>query len=106
SSPLKDILKACLSYSNNFLSERLGNAVGGPQGVAQIVRQEAKIPFEEFQIASSSGLGINRVTPRAMLKIFRGLHDELAKAKMSPTDIMPVAGVDEGTLKNRFTDFR
>jgi D-alanyl-D-alanine carboxypeptidase/D-alanyl-D-alanine-endopeptidase (penicillin-binding protein 4) len=106
SSPLKDILKACLSYSNNFLAERLGNSVGGTYAVQNIVVREAKIPFEEFQIASTSGLGINRVTPRAMMKVFRTLQNELHKNKISPTDIMPVAGVDEGTLKNRFTDYR
>jgi D-alanyl-D-alanine carboxypeptidase/D-alanyl-D-alanine-endopeptidase (penicillin-binding protein 4) len=106
SSPLKDILKICLSYSNNFLAERLGDAVGGVFGVQRIVLETAQIPFEEFQIVTASGLGVNRVTPRAMMKIFRALHNELAKHKMSPTDIMPVAGIDEGTLKNRFTDFR
>jgi D-alanyl-D-alanine carboxypeptidase/D-alanyl-D-alanine-endopeptidase (penicillin-binding protein 4) len=106
SSPLKDILKACLSYSNNFLSERLADSVGGVYGVQNIVIREAKIPFEEFQIASTSGLGVNRVTPRAMMKIFRALQNELVKNKLSPTDIMPVAGIDEGTLKNRFTDYR
>ncbi|HEX8567054.1 MAG TPA: D-alanyl-D-alanine carboxypeptidase [Pyrinomonadaceae bacterium] len=106
SSPLKDILKACLSYSNNFLAERLGDSVGGTYGVQNIVIREAKIPFEEFQIASTSGLGTNRVTPRAMMKIFRALQNELVKNKLSPTDIMPVAGIDEGTLKNRFTDYR
>lgn len=106
SSPLKDILKLCLSYSNNFVAERLGDAVGGPSGVQNIVQREAKVPFEEFQIASTSGLGISRVTPRAMMKIFRALHNELVKNKISPTDVMPVAGIDEGTLKNRFNDFR
>lgn len=103
SSPLKDILKACLSYSNNFLAERLGNAVGGTYAVQNIVIREAKIPFEEFQIASTSGLGVNRVTPRAMMKVFKQLQSEMLKNKISPTDILPVAGVDEGTLKNRFT---
>ena len=102
SSPLKDILKACLSYSNNFLAERLGDTVGGAYMVANIVRQEANIPVEELYLASSSGLGINRVTPRAMMKVFRALHNELSKHKMSITDILPVAGIDEGTLKNRF----
>lgn len=106
SAPLKDILKACLSYSNNFLSERLGEAVGGTYMVGNIIRQELGISIAEFQIQTSSGLGINRVTPRAMMKVFRGLHNELAKYKMSVTDVLPVAGVDEGTLKNRFTDFR
>lgn len=106
SSPLKDILKACLSYSNNFLAERLGDAIGGYYNVERVVEQAAKIEPAEFQLASSSGLGINRVTPRAMMSVFRALHGELAKYKMSITDILPVAAVDEGTLKNRFTDFR
>lgn len=106
SSPLKDILKACLSYSNNFVAERLGDSIGGPLSVERIVEQEAHIAPEEFNIASSSGLGVNRVTPRAMMKVFRALHGELAKFKMSITDILPVAGIDEGTLKNRFTDFK
>lgn len=106
SAPLKDILKACLSYSNNFLAERLGEVVGGTYMVANITRQAANIPTEELYLATSSGLGINRVTPRAMMKVFRALHNELAHYKMSVTDIMPVAAVDEGTLKNRFTDFR
>ncbi len=105
SSPLKDILKACLSYSNNFVAERLGDSIGGALSVERIVEQEAHVAPEEFQIASSSGLGINRVTPRAMMKVFRALHGELAKSKMSITDILPVAGIDEGTLKNRFTGF-
>ena len=105
SSPLKDILKACLSYSNNFVAERLGDAIGGALSVERIVEQEAHVAPEEFQIASSSGLGINRVTPRAMMRVFRALHGELAKSKMSITDILPVAGIDEGTLKNRFTGF-
>lgn len=106
SSPLKDILKTCMSYSNNFVSERLGDTVGGTMAVERIVQQEARIAPEEFQISTSSGLGINRVTPRAMMRLFRALHGELSKYKMSITDVLPVAGVDEGTLKNRFTDFR
>lgn len=106
SSPLKDILKACLSYSNNFLAERLGDAVGGYYNVERIVEQEAKIAPADFYIASASGLGVNRVTPRAMMQVFRAFHNELAKNKMSITDVLPVAAVDEGTLKNRFTEFR
>jgi D-alanyl-D-alanine carboxypeptidase/D-alanyl-D-alanine-endopeptidase (penicillin-binding protein 4) len=38
-----------------------------------------------------------------MMKIFRALRDELAKNKLSPSDIMPVAGVDPGTLQKRYT---
>src|SRR5688500_4834791 len=38
-----------------------------------------------------------------MMKIFRALRAELRKNKLSTTDIMPVAGIDPGTLEDRFT---
>jgi D-alanyl-D-alanine carboxypeptidase len=38
-----------------------------------------------------------------MMKIFRGLRTELQKNKLTPADIMPVAGMDPGTLEDRFT---
>jgi D-alanyl-D-alanine carboxypeptidase/D-alanyl-D-alanine-endopeptidase (penicillin-binding protein 4) len=38
-----------------------------------------------------------------MMKIFRALRTELQKNKLTPGDIMPVAGIDPGTLEDRFT---
>jgi D-alanyl-D-alanine carboxypeptidase len=41
-----------------------------------------------------------------MMSLLRVLRSELAKSKMTFADIMPVAGIDKGTLENRFdTDF-
>jgi serine-type D-Ala-D-Ala carboxypeptidase/endopeptidase (penicillin-binding protein 4) len=92
STPVREILKAVLCYSNNFLSERLGDTLGGPFAVARIVQLNAGVPPAEFSLATSSGLGYNRVTPNAY--------------KMTFMDIMPVAGIDKGTLEGRFdTDF-
>ncbi len=106
SAPLREIVKVTLCYSNNFLSERLGDMVGGPYAVSRIVQLNAGIPTNEFALQSSSGLGINRVTPTAMMKLLRTLRTELAKNRMTFVDIMPVAGIDKGTLENRFdTDF-
>ena len=106
SATMREILKVTLCYSNNFLSERLGDMLGGPYAVARVVQQGAQIAPEEFYIQTASGLGQNRVTPRAMMKLLRTLRNELAKNKMSFTDIMPVAGIDKGTLEGRFdTDF-
>jgi D-alanyl-D-alanine carboxypeptidase len=104
SSRLVDVLKALLCYSNNFMAERIGDTVGGPQGVASAVIRKLKINPDEVALASTSGLGVNRVTPRAMMKILRGLSDELAKNKLSLSDILPVAGIDPGTLEDRYTD--
>jgi D-alanyl-D-alanine carboxypeptidase/D-alanyl-D-alanine-endopeptidase (penicillin-binding protein 4) len=106
SAPLREIVKVTMCYSNNFLAERLGDMVGGPYRVAQIAQQGAGVSPQEFILQTSSGLGINRVTPRAMMRLMRALRNDLAKYKMTFTDIMPVAGVDKGTLEGRFdTDF-
>ncbi|MDQ2922465.1 MAG: D-alanyl-D-alanine carboxypeptidase, partial [Acidobacteriota bacterium] len=103
SSRLTDVLKVLLCYSNNFMAERIGDSLGGTQSVRRRLINTLAIPPGEIQLASLSGLGINRVTPRAMMKIFRELRKELQKNKLSPADIMPVAGVDPGTLEDRFT---
>lgn len=103
SSKLIDVLKVLLCYSNNFMAERIGDTMGGADGVRRFIMREVGLSPTEVQLASTSGLGVNRVTPRAMIKIFRALREELAKYKLSPSDIMPVAGVDPGTLQKRFT---
>ena len=103
SSKLTDVLKVLLCYSNNFMAERIGDSLGGTQSVRHHLINTLAIPPDEIKLASLSGLGINRVTPRAMMRIFRELRKELQKNKLSPAEIMPVAGVDPGTLEDRFT---
>lgn len=102
SAKIREIIKATLCYSNNFLAERLGDMLGGPYAVARIVQQGAGIQPAEFSIQTASGLGLNRVTPNAMMKLLRTLRSDLARYRMTFADIMPVAGVDKGTLENRF----
>lgn len=104
SSRLVDVLKALLCYSNNFMAERIGETIGGPQGVSNTVVNRLKINPDEVSLSSTSGLGVNRVTPRAMMKILRGLREELAKNRLLLSDILPVAGIDPGTLEDRYTD--
>ncbi len=105
SSKLTDILKVLLCYSNNFMAERLGDSIGGVEAVQRTLTGTFGIAPWEVRLSSLSGLGVNRVTPRAMMKIFRALREELRKYRLSTTDIMPVAGIDPGTMQDRFTDF-
>ncbi len=102
SAPMRDIVKAMMCYSNNELSEALGDMVGGPYAIARTVQQDTGSLPMEFSLQTASGLGINRVTPRAMMKLLRQLRSQLEGWKMSFTDIMPVAGMDDGTLEGRF----
>jgi D-alanyl-D-alanine carboxypeptidase len=104
SSRLVDVLKALLCYSNNFMAERIGEMIGGPTGVGLSVTKRLSMSPDEVALSSTSGLGVNRITPRVMMKILRGLRDELAKNKLTLSDILPVAGVDPGTLEDRYTD--
>jgi D-alanyl-D-alanine carboxypeptidase/D-alanyl-D-alanine-endopeptidase (penicillin-binding protein 4) len=103
SSKLTDVLKVLLCYSNNFMAERIGDSLGGKEAVRRQLVNTLGISPVDVQLASLSGLGVNRVTPRAMMKILRALRDELQKSRLNPADIMPVAGVDPGTLEDRFT---
>jgi D-alanyl-D-alanine carboxypeptidase len=104
SSKLTDVLKVLLCYSNNFMAERLGDSLGGIGSVERELNNSLPLPAGELKLSSLSGLGTNRVTPRAMMIVFRALRQELRKHRLSTTDIMPVAGVDPGTLEDRFTD--
>jgi D-alanyl-D-alanine carboxypeptidase len=103
SSKLVDILKVLLCYSNNFMAERIGEALGGPESVRQQLISALGLAPDELKIASLSGLGVNRASPRVMMKIFRALRAELQKSGLTPAAIMPVAGIDPGTLEDRFT---
>jgi len=102
SSQLVDILKVLLCYSNNFMAERIGEALGGPEAVRQQLITELGLAPEELKISRLSGLGVNRASPKVMLKIYRALRAELKKSGLTPAAIMPVAGIDPGTLEDRF----
>lgn len=104
SSKLVDVLKVLLCYSNNFMAERIGESIGGPATVSASLVTRLKLNPDEVLMSSTSGLGFNRVTPRTMMKILRALRDELQKNKLSLSDILPVAGIDPGTLEERYTD--
>jgi serine-type D-Ala-D-Ala carboxypeptidase/endopeptidase (penicillin-binding protein 4) len=101
---LADVLKVLLCYSNNFMAERLGDQLGGPQGLQDFLSRELGFKQGEFRLASTSGLGVNRMTPRQMMKVYRALLDTLHASKLKAADILPVAGIDPGTLQKRYAD--
>ncbi len=103
SPPLKDMLKIMLCFSDNTMAQRFGDMIGGPEALTMFVRNELKVPADEVHFASTSGLYVNRVSPRAMLTILKALRAEVAAHGMQLSDILAVAGVDQSTLKKRFT---
>lgn len=43
----------------------------------------------------------NRLSPRVAVKLLRALEQELAKTGHALCELLPVAGIDEGTLRDR-----
>jgi D-alanyl-D-alanine carboxypeptidase/D-alanyl-D-alanine-endopeptidase (penicillin-binding protein 4) len=101
---LADILKVLLCYSNNFMADRIGDSMGGPRGIEHFLVHELGLPAGEVRLSSASGLGVNRLTPRQMLKVYRALLDELHENGLKAADILSVAGIDPGTLQKRYAD--
>ncbi len=102
SESLRDILFYQNAHSSNPTAERVGEAVGGPKGVESFLVKDVGIPQTDISISHCSGLDFNRITPRATVQLFRELVFWLNLSNLQPQDVLPVAGVDAGTLQRRF----
>lgn len=100
--PLKTILQQMNIYSNNQMAELLAQSLGGAQNVADIAAQTANFPSEEIQLMNGSGLGVdNRLSPRAVANMLKAIHEKLEQTGETIATILPVAGIDKGTLRDR-----
>jgi serine-type D-Ala-D-Ala carboxypeptidase/endopeptidase (penicillin-binding protein 4) len=102
SEPLVPLLKALNGYSNNVF----GWLAGSAGGIA-VVEREARASVPEAwrdEITLGDGAGTNprnRLSPRAAVALLRALEREASASGASLADLLPVAGVDSGTLKSR-----
>ena len=102
SQSLRDILFYQNAHSTNSIADRLGEALGGPRAVDEFLVKDVGIPQSDVYISHTSGLDFNRITPRATLQLFREFVFWLNLSNLQPQDVLPVAGVDAGTLSRRF----
>ena len=102
--PLVNILKGLNDFSNNWMASMIGGMVGGPPAVERFLKNDVGLQDEECRIVTSSGLGSNQISPRATVQILRKLTAYLQKYGLGLERILPVAGIDDGTLERRFTD--
>jgi len=99
--PLSEILLYMNAHSSNFVAERLGALVGGPEGVRAFLINELRLPAEQVVLSTTSGLEVNRLTPRGLVAVIGALDEEAARHGLKLEDIMPVASGDYGTLRRR-----
>lgn len=102
--PLLRVLKGLNDFSNNWMASVIGNLVGGPDAVQKFLKDEVGLKEEELNIVTASGLGSNFISPRGTIHILRKLVTYLDKERLKVEDILPIAGIDKGTLERRFTD--
>ena len=102
SQPLLTLAKALNDYSNNIFKP-FADAAGGAQAVADLAR--SAVPRDmRSEIFLGDGAGTdprNRLSPRVAVKLLRALEEELVASGHALFDILPVAGVDDGTLQKR-----
>jgi D-alanyl-D-alanine carboxypeptidase/D-alanyl-D-alanine-endopeptidase (penicillin-binding protein 4) len=101
SQPLRHILLYMNAHSVNFIAHRIGDLLGGAEGVAQTIRTELQLPPEQVQLETTSGLFNNRMTARGLVAVIHALIDEAQRQGLKPEDILPVASYDAGTLRRR-----
>lgn len=89
------------AHSSNAIAEVVGESVGGPQAIQRFLEEKIYLSDTEIYVGSASGLGFNRITPKASLKVLRMLLRTLSDYSLAPEDVLPVAGIDSGTLKGR-----
>ncbi len=102
--PLLRVLKGLNDFSNNWMATIIGNLVGGPDAVERFLKTDVGFKEDEVRFATSSGLGANAISPRNTITMLRKLITYLDGKGLALEDILPIAGVDAGTLSKRFGD--
>ena len=101
SSALRDLLLYMNARSSNFVAEKIGGLIGGPDGVAKFLVEELHLQPEQVKVSRVSGREHNLLTPRGLLTVIRALVEEAQHQNLELSDIMPVASDDSGTLRRR-----
>src|SRR5262249_33576749 len=95
------ILKSFNCYSNNVF-HLVAPQIGGTSVVEAIARAKAPTDAGEIVIENGAGAGTtNRLSPRAATALLVALERTLKERSLSLADILPVSGIDPGTLEER-----
>ncbi len=102
SQPLLPLLKSLNDYSNNIFSP-LAAAAGGAASVQMLARSIVPASMRS-EITLGDGAGEdprNRLSPRAAVTLLQALDAQLRSEGHALYDLLPVAGIDDGTLHDR-----
>lgn len=97
SSTLRHILKRFNAYSNNDI-ERLGVRLGTAEDLVGFLVARWKLAPSMLAFESLSGLGVNRMTPRLVVRLLEDFAETLTGLGLHLEDVLPAVGCDPGTL--------
>ena len=102
SQPLLALAKSLNDYSNNIFKP-LADEAGGAASVETLARSVVPAAMRgEITLGDGAGTDpMNRLSPRVTVNLLRALDKELHATGHALFDILPVAGIDEGTLRHR-----
>jgi D-alanyl-D-alanine carboxypeptidase/D-alanyl-D-alanine-endopeptidase (penicillin-binding protein 4) len=105
SQPLLSLAKSLNDYSNNIFKP-LADEAGGASAVERLARGAVPGTMRS-EITLGDGAGTdprNRLSPRAAVSLLRALDTELSTTGHALFDILPVSGIDDGTLRHRLDE--
>lgn len=101
SNSLDHTLRRFNCYSNNDI-ERVGVALGPASDLASTLAARWAVDDSWVHLATTSGLGENRLTPRLVVRLLRDFRATAEARGKRIEDLLPVAGCDPGTVANFF----
>jgi len=91
------------AHSVNAMADVLGASLGGPAAVQRFLVERVGLSEETVYVGQASGLDVNRLSPQGTVALLRALARLLGAHGHGLESVMSVAGLDPGTLRDRFT---
>jgi len=101
SRPLVHTLRMFNAYSNNDI-ERIADHLGRGSDLAAWLCQRWQLPPGTIQFETTSGLGVNRISPRLIVHLLRDISFTAERLGLTLDEVLPVVGCDPGTVANFF----
>ena len=103
SKELVDLLRRFNAFSNNDI-ERLNESIGSPEDLAGWLNGGTN--GHKVVLETSSGLGVNRMSPRRVVKLLRDLLFQCNSLGVDLRSVLPSSGCRPGTLASMYPRLR
>jgi D-alanyl-D-alanine carboxypeptidase/D-alanyl-D-alanine-endopeptidase (penicillin-binding protein 4) len=97
SNSLLSTLRRFNAHSNNDI-ERLSAKLGPAEEIARQLEERWQVPEGSVSLETLSGLGVNRMSPRLVVRLMQDLAATCERLKLPLEEVLPTAGCGTSTL--------